>query len=186
MSELPPVDKDLDTEGFCKIGWYNNHLSLTPCIFLDYYYLSHLHLSPSFLPSPSPFPSPPLSSLSFIAEVQYYYKDQVKWKIIETTGVQGFNVPLPLILLPRPPSPSPGTQVFHSILVCPSHPQATPPLIVWPHRGPHSGYIAGFILWSECLAVLGFSVLLGEMTAYVQYNVYINYVQYMYWDSVYY
>ncbi len=148
MSELPPVDKDLDTEGFCKIGWYNRHhrtLSYSLYLFrlLFPFTSPSLHYSPPTLSSPSPSFLPllpvslsiflPLSTSLlphfFVAEVQYYYKDQVEWKIIDTTEVQGFNIPLPLIPLPRPPSPSPGTQTFQSILVSPSHPQATPRLV---------------------------------------------------------
>ncbi len=120
----------------------------------------HFHISifsppPSFLlPLPISLPSPPLSLSQLKSS-----RDQVKWKIIETAGVSSrFQYSVTYNPVATPTLPFPGTQTFQSILVSPSHPQATPPLIVWPHGGPHSGYIAGFILWSECLAVLGFII----------------------------
>lgn len=49
-----------------------------------------------------------------------------------------------------------------SFVATPTNPSTTPPLIVWPHGGPHTAFTANFITWVECLTVLGYSVLLGR------------------------
>ena len=54
---------------------------------------------------------------------------------------------------------------YEAILVSPkaSSLGALPPLAVLPHGGPNDIYSAQFSVWSTCLAVLGFSVLQGEI-----------------------
>ena len=37
-----------------------------------------------------------------------------------------------------------------------------PPLVVFPHGGPHTLYSTEFYTWSTCLAALGFAVLFGK------------------------
>ena len=42
-----------------------------------------------------------------------------------------------------------------------------PPLIVYPHGGPHVVFPAEFLLYSSCFCKLGFSVLHGELTLFI-------------------
>ena len=56
-----------------------------------------------------------------------------------------------------------GSQPYQVIFISPVKPPSSslPPLIVWPHGGPHSAYPAEFVVWWECLALLGFAIVLG-------------------------
>ena len=54
--------------------------------------------------------------------------------------------------------------MYEALFVRPPRPpgSAPPPLVVFPHGGPHGVYTASFYLWHSGLALLGYSVLLGE------------------------
>ena len=44
------------------------------------------------------------------------------------------------------------------------HSATPPPLVVFPHRGPHLSNSADFLTWPVCLAALGNAVLMGLET----------------------
>ncbi len=84
----------------------------------------------------------------FIATPSNLTKD-IHWeRLTFKPSVGDKSIPFEALLLsvPRPPG------------------SALPPLAVFPHGGPHGVYTADFLLWHSGLALLGYTVLLGEQS----------------------
>lgn len=83
------------------------------------------------------------SSFCSLVTSNFSCVDKVKWRLIDLSREQ-------------------DSQPYQVIFISPVKPPSSslPPLIVWPHGGPHGVYPAEFVVWWECLALLGFAIVL--------------------------
>ena len=58
----------------------------------------------------------------------------------------------------------PSDLTYQCLLLQPQRPPGAtpPPMIVFPHGGPHVVSTADFLAWPVCLAVLGHAILMGQ------------------------
>ena len=85
--------------------------------------------------------------------------DNIKWEIVplkrEDSGTCTCSANLHQ-------STATGGFPYEAIFVSPRVSASPPPLVVFPHGGPHTGFVADFGVWNACLVSLGYSVMLGK------------------------
>ncbi|KAL5515529.1 hypothetical protein EMCRGX_G000706 [Ephydatia muelleri] len=106
--------------------------------------------------SPSTTPRLMVCSLKSVPEV-----DLLHWTELEAT-FNPFNGRISWAVMEFKSSEE-GGQLYEAIVLRPTAAQnnsSLPPLIVYPHGGPHVNIVTEFMVWPACLACLGFVVLL--------------------------
>ena len=85
--------------------------------------------------------------------------DNIKWEIVplkrEDSGTCTCSANLHQSI-------ATGGFPYEAIFVSPRVSASPPPLVVFPHGGPHTVYVADFGVWNACLVSLGYSVMLGK------------------------
>ena len=85
--------------------------------------------------------------------------DNIKWEIVplkrEDSGTCTCSANLRQSI-------ATGGFPYEAIFVSPRVSASPPPLVVFPHGGPHTGFVADFGVWNACLVSLGYSVMLGK------------------------
>ena len=81
------------------------------------------------------------------APTQYEFLDGLKYELLTFNPDDGSGLTYEAIFLSPKTTPTTATP---------------PPLVVFPHGGPHVLYSTEFYVWSTCLAALGFAVLFGK------------------------
>ena len=85
--------------------------------------------------------------------------DNIKWEIVpikrEDSGTCTCSANLHQSI-------ATGGFLYEAIFVSPRVSASPPPLVVFPHGGPHTGFVADFGVWNACLVSLGYSVMLGK------------------------
>ena len=85
--------------------------------------------------------------------------DNIKWEIVpfkrEDSGTCTCSANLHQSI-------ATGGFPYEAIFVSPRVSASPPPLVVFPHGGPHTGFVADFGVWNACLVSLGYSVMLGK------------------------
>jgi dipeptidyl aminopeptidase/acylaminoacyl peptidase len=83
------------------------------------------------------------------APTKYEFLDGLKYEVLTFNPDDGSGLAYEAIVLSPKTTPTTATP---------------PPLVVFPHGGPHTLNSTEFYAWSSCLAALGFAVLFGMTT----------------------